>query len=97
MMRLGTLIELKFLNSSFSSSIFSIRAFRAQIFQFELFELVLLLQLGKQFSVEQFQATASESIISSLPLTCGGQFSKVQSGEMGPAPGSFEHPKGILK
>ena len=31
---------------------------RAQIVQFELFELILLLKLDKQLSVEQFEATA---------------------------------------
>ena len=40
-----------------SSSKFSIRAFPAQIDQFELSELVLLLELDKQFPVEQFEAS----------------------------------------
>ena len=34
---------------------------RAQISQFELFELILLLQLDKQFSVERFEPTVSQS------------------------------------
>ena len=68
MIRLETLIELRFLHSSFSSSDFSIRAFRAQISQFELFELVLLLKLDKQFTVEQFEATVSQSTGPSPPL-----------------------------
>ena len=41
---------------------------RAQNSQFELFELVLLLKLGKQFSVEQFEPTVSQSAVSSPPL-----------------------------
>ena len=38
---------------------------RAQISQFELFELVLLLRLDKQFPVEQFEATVSQSTVPS--------------------------------
>ena len=41
---------------------------RAQISQFELFELILLLKLGKQFPVEQFEATVSQSTVPSPPL-----------------------------
>ena len=41
---------------------------RAQIYQFELFELILALKLGKQFSVEQFEATVSQSTVPSPPL-----------------------------
>ena len=37
---------------------------RAQVFQFELFELSLLLKLGRQFPVEQFEATVSQSTVS---------------------------------
>ena len=40
---------------------------RAQISQFELFELVLLLKLDKQFPVEQFEATVSQSTVPSPP------------------------------
>ena len=40
---------------------------RAQIYQFELFELILLLKLGKQFLVERFEATASQSAVPSPP------------------------------
>ena len=36
---------------------------RAQISQFELFELVLLLKLDKQFSIEQFELTVSQSAV----------------------------------
>ena len=42
---------------------------RAQISQFELFELILFLKLGKQFPVEQFEATASQSAVPSPPLS----------------------------
>ena len=59
MIRLETLIELRLLNSSF----------RAQISQFELCELILLLKLDKQFAVEQFEATGSQSTVPSPPLT----------------------------
>ena len=41
---------------------------RAQICQFEFFELILLLKLDKQFPVEQFEATASQSTVPSPPL-----------------------------
>ena len=40
---------------------------RAQISQFELFELILFLKLDKQFPVEQFEATASQSTVPSPP------------------------------
>ena len=40
---------------------------RAQISQFELFELILLLKLDKQFSVERFEATVSQSTVPSPP------------------------------
>ena len=55
MIRLETLIELRFLDSGFSSSNFSIRVF----------ELVLLSKLNKQFSVERFEPTASQSSVPS--------------------------------
>ena len=38
---------------------------RANIYQFELFELILLLKLDKQFSIEQFEPTVSQSTVSS--------------------------------
>ena len=57
MIRLESLIELKCLSPSFSISKFSSRAFRAYIF---------LLKLDKQFPVEQFKATVSQSIIPPL-------------------------------
>ena len=41
---------------------------RAQIYQFELFELILLLKLDKRFTVEQFEATVSQSAVPSPPL-----------------------------
>ena len=41
---------------------------RTQICKFELFELVLLLKLVKQFTVEQFEATVSQSTVPSPPL-----------------------------
>ena len=40
---------------------------RAQFVQFELFELILLLNLDKQFPVEQFEATVSQSTVPSPP------------------------------
>ena len=60
--RLETLIELKFLN----------RAFRSQILNIELFELILVLKLKKQLPVEQFEASrairaSSISVSSTLP------------------------------
>ena len=42
---------------------------RTQISRFELFELILLLKLDKQFPVEQFETTASQSTVPSPPLT----------------------------
>ena len=59
MIRLETIIELKFLNSYFSSSNFSIRAFR----------LILLLKLDEQLPVEQFEATVSQSTVPCPSLT----------------------------
>ena len=38
---------------------------RAQIYKFELFELILLLKVNKQFSIEQFETTVSQSTVSS--------------------------------
>ena len=44
---------------------------RAQIDQFELFELIVLLTLDKQFPVQQFEATASQSRVPAPPSeTC---------------------------
>ena len=40
---------------------------RAQIVQFELFEFILLSELDKQFPVEQFEPTASQSTVPSPP------------------------------
>ena len=37
--------------------------------QFELFELILLLKFNKQFPVEQFEPTVSQSTVPSSPLT----------------------------
>ena len=42
---------------------------RIQFHQFELFELLLLFKLDKQFPVEQFEATVSQSTVTSPPLT----------------------------
>ena len=42
---------------------------RTQISQFELFELILLLKLDKQFSIEQFEPTVSQSTVPFPPLT----------------------------
>ena len=42
---------------------------RAQIVQSEFFELILSSQLDKQFPVEQFEATVSQSTVPS-PLLC---------------------------
>ena len=42
---------------------------RAQLSQFELFELIFLLKLDKQFSIERFEPTvSSQSTVSSPPL-----------------------------
>ena len=41
---------------------------RVQFVQFELFELTLLLKVDKQFPVEQFGATVSQSTVPSLSL-----------------------------
>ena len=40
---------------------------RAQISQFELFELILLLNLDKHFSIEQFEPTLSQSTVIIIP------------------------------
>ena len=40
---------------------------RAQIVQFELFELTLSLKLDRQLSIEQFEATVSQSAVPSPP------------------------------
>ena len=40
---------------------------RAQMVQLEFFELILLSKLDKQFPVEQFEATISQSSVPSLP------------------------------
>ena len=41
---------------------------RAQIYQSEFFDLLLLLKLDKQFPVEQFEATASQSTVPPPPF-----------------------------
>ena len=41
---------------------------QAHFFQFELFELFLFFKLDKRFSIEQFEATVSQSTVPSLPL-----------------------------
>ena len=46
---------------------------RAQISQVELFEIIILLKLGKQLSVEQFEATVSQSTVSSPRLSTGAR------------------------
>ena len=46
--------------------------------QFELFELVLLLRLDKRFSVEQFEATLSQSTVASPPLNPEGPFESLR-------------------
>ena len=56
--RLETLIELEFLDSSFSSSNCSIRAFRPYP----------LAELDKRFPVERFEAAVSRSAVPSSPL-----------------------------
>ena len=68
------LFEVRFLNSSFSSSNLSILAFRAQISQFELFELILLLKSGNQFPVQRFEATVSQSTVPSDYFKSNVQF-----------------------
>ena len=45
----------------------------SQVYQFELFELILLSKLDKQLAVERFEATVSQSAVSSPPpLNTGG-------------------------
>ena len=61
MIRLETLIELKFLDSSFSSSNLSIRAFRAQTSQFELFEFILFLKLDRPAPRRAIRGKSSDS------------------------------------
>ena len=46
-----------------------VSAHRAQIVLFQLFELILLLKLDKQFPVEQFEATVSQSTVPNPLLT----------------------------
>ena len=53
-----SLIELGFLDSSFSSS----------SSQFELFELILFLKLDNRFPVERFESAVSQSAVPSPPL-----------------------------
>ena len=44
---------------------------RAQIYKFELFEFIILFKLAKQFSIEQFEPTVSQSTVSSPPSQMG--------------------------
>ena len=44
---------------------------RAQICQIEFFELIIVLTLDKQVSIEQFEPTASQSTVSASPLSNG--------------------------
>ena len=46
---------------------------RSKMSQFELFELILLLKLDNQFSVEQFEPTVSQSTVPSPLLTRGSR------------------------
>ena len=46
---------------------------RAQISRFEFFELILLLKLDKQFPVEQFESTVSQSTVPSPTLRGGNR------------------------
>ena len=69
-----------------SSSNVSVRAVRVRISQFELFELVLLLKLGKQFPVEQLEASrairgSSISVGSALPPSEVQQLQGTRPGE----------------
>ena len=50
---------------------------RPQIYKFELFELILLLNLDKQFPFEQFEATVSQSTAPS-PLLLSSQTSRCE-------------------
>ena len=61
---------------------------RAQISQFELFELFVLSKLDKEFPVEEFEATVSQSAVPSSPLT-------QRSRGAGVRPNSVESPRGI--
>ena len=57
---------------------------RAQISQFKLFELILLLKLDKQFPVEQFEPTVSQSTVPS-PLLSSARDSHAWRGSAAPA------------
>ena len=46
---------------------------RARISRLGLFELIILLKLDKRFSIEQFEAIASQSTVPSPPLTPSSQ------------------------
>ena len=50
---------------------------RARISQFELFELILLLKLDNRLPVERFEATVSQSTVSSSPLNHVASLSQV--------------------
>ena len=59
---------------------------RAQISQFELFEPILLLKLDRQFPVEQFEATASQSTVPSPPLLFIDEHKPDQTNPIWPTP-----------
>ena len=54
---------------------------QAQIVQFESFELILLLKLDKQVSVEQFEPTVSQSTVPSPPLKMSERCLKISMGQ----------------
>ena len=56
---------------------------RARSSQFELFELILLLKLDKQFPVERFEATVSQSTVPSPPLRIPPADAPIRSSESG--------------
>ena len=61
---------------------------RAQISRFEFVELILLLSLDKQFSIEHFEPTVSRSTVPSPSLTYGHD-SRFQCWRSGPDPGAL--------
>ena len=51
----------------------------AQNYDFELFELIILSKFDKQFPVEQFEATVSQSTVPSPPLLSYSSRSRAQT------------------
>ena len=60
---------------------------RAQIVQFEPFEIILSLKLDRQFPVERFEATGSQSTVPSPPLRSSARRAASSSEPTSSAPG----------